>query len=76
MIGLRHLKIHRLSMLRRTCKDVTRLVLQAQDRPLPWIDRVAVRLHMLVCEACPRFLSQVRLMSQAMDRWRHYRDEE
>ena len=63
-------------MLRRTCKEVTRLVLQAQDRQLPLIDRVAVRLHMVICDACPKFLAQVGLMRKAMDQWRHYRDRE
>lgn len=63
-------------MLRRTCKEVTRLVLQAQDRQLPMIDRVAVRLHMVICDACPKFLAQVGLMRKAMDQWRHYRDRE
>jgi len=63
-------------MLRRTCKDVTRLVLQAQDRQLPFVDRVAVRVHMVICDACPKFLAQVGLMRKAMDQWRHYRDRE
>ena len=63
-------------MLRRTCKEVTRLVLQAQDRELPFIDRVAVRVHMFICDACPKFLAQVGLMRQAMDQWRNYRDRE
>jgi hypothetical protein len=63
-------------MLRRTCKEVTRLVLEGQDRPLGLVDRVAVRLHMLICDACPRFLAQVTLMRLAVDRWRHYRDAE
>jgi hypothetical protein len=63
-------------MLRRTCKEVTHLVLQAQDRRLPWIDRVAVRLHMLICDTCPRFLAQVGLMRRAMDQWRREREGE
>ena len=62
-------------MLRRTCKEVTRLVLQAEDRPLPLVERVAIRLHMVVCDACPRFLRQVAFMRQAVDRWRSYREE-
>jgi hypothetical protein len=73
---VRQLKIHRIPMLRRTCREVTRLVLQSQDRPLRLVDRIAIRIHMLICDACPRFLQQVGFMRQAIDRWRHYRDAE
>lgn len=62
-------------ILRRTCKEVTHLVLQAEDRQLPLADRIAVRLHMAACHACPRFLKQVRLMRSATDRWRKYSEE-
>lgn len=60
---------------RRTCRQVTELVLREEDATLPWHERVAVRLHMQICAACPRFLQQVRLMRQAMGRWRQYADE-
>lgn len=63
-------------MLRRTCKEVTHLVLQAEDEALPWHERLAVRLHMLACRACPRFALQVRLMRQASERWRRYSESD
>jgi hypothetical protein len=59
-------------LLMRTCKQVTHLVLQAEDRVLPLRERLAVRLHMVVCKACPRFADQVVLMRRASQRWRHY----
>jgi len=62
-------------ILRRTCKEVTYLVLQAGDTTLPLADRVAVRLHMYACRACPRFLKQVLLMRRASERWRRYTEE-
>jgi Putative zinc-finger len=61
--------------LNRTCQDVTRLVLERQDRELALTERVAVRLHMLICKACPTFAKQVDLMRGAMAPWRHYRDK-
>ncbi len=61
--------------LRRTCKEVTHLVLQAEDQALPLHERVAVRLHMAACHACPRFLKQVQLMRRASARWRRYSEE-
>jgi len=62
---------------RRTCRQVTELVLRQEELALPWHERVAVRLHMQICVACPRFLKQVRFMREAMGRWKQYaeRDE-
>ena len=62
------------NFLFRNCREVTRLVLAGEDRRLGWVERVAVRLHMQVCAACPKFSRQVALMRQAMPRWRAYRD--
>ena len=63
-------------MFRRTCREVTRLVLEGEERRLGWVDRTAIRLHLMVCEACPRFMRQVEFMRHAMGRWRNYRDAE
>ncbi len=62
---------------RRTCRQVTEMVLRNEDRALAWHERVAVRLHLQVCKACPRFLQQVKFMREAMGQWRGYaeRDE-
>ena len=59
----------------RTCKEVTHLVLQAEDKPLRLSDRVAVRLHMLICRACPRFVEQMIFMRKASARWRQHSEE-
>ncbi len=61
--------------LRRTCKEVTRLVLQGHDRPFTLAERVSLRLHWWACEGCTRFRRQSELMQQAAARWRAYRDE-
>jgi predicted anti-sigma-YlaC factor YlaD len=58
----------------RNCREVTALVLAGEDRRLGLVERVAVRLHMQICAACPKFSRQVALMRQAMPRWRAYRD--
>ncbi|MEY8875962.1 MAG: zf-HC2 domain-containing protein [Leptothrix sp. (in: b-proteobacteria)] len=54
------------------CREVTRLVLEGEDRQLPWPDRVRIRLHLSVCQACTNFTGQVRLMRRAMNQWRRY----
>lgn len=62
-------------ILRRTCKQVSRLIHQAEDSPLPLNERLALRLHLWACTACTRFTAQVKLMRAATARWRHYSDE-
>jgi hypothetical protein len=63
-----------MSFLNRNCREVTALVLARQERELGLVERLAVRLHLVICKACPRFARQVTLMQQAMPRWRAYRD--
>ena len=58
----------------RTCRDVTRLVLEGEDRALTLRERVAVQVHMWICAACPDFRRQVRFMRGAMGQWRRYRE--
>ncbi len=55
-----------------TCQEATRLVLQSEDRALRTSERLRLRLHMVICKACPRFVQQVQLMRQAMGRWQAY----
>jgi hypothetical protein len=58
--------------LMRTCRDVTRLVLQGEDRALSLSERLSIRLHMMICAACPQFRVQVKFMRKAMGRWAAY----
>ena len=61
-----------MSLLRRTCKEATALMVAREDRALPLVDRVALRLHLLICAACPRVERQVLTMRNAMRQWRNY----
>ena len=58
--------------LQRTCKEVTALVIAREDRALPWRERLALRLHMVICAACPTFERQVFTMRNAMEEWHNY----
>jgi hypothetical protein len=40
-----------------------------QDGEMPLRQRVAVRLHLLFCEACTRFVRQLRFLRAAMRRY-------
>lgn len=59
--------------LRRTCQQATQLMLQAQDgQPLSWPDRLALRLHLAACDACPRVRDQLAFMQRATAQWRRH----
>ncbi len=60
--------------LQRSCKQVTALVIAREDRDLPWQERLAVRMHMAICVACPIFERQVFTMRNAIRQWRQYEE--
>ncbi len=62
--------------LQRTCRDVAALLVAQEDRRLGLADRLALRLHQAVCEACPKFERQLLTMRNQMRRWRAYTGEE
>jgi hypothetical protein len=59
---------------RRTCKEVSSLLIAREDRALPWAERIALRLHLAACDACPKFERQVLTMRHAFARWRGHVD--
>ena len=58
--------------IKRSCREVTALVIAREDRELLWADRLAMRLHMTICAACPKFERQVLVMRNIMKPWRNY----
>ena len=62
--------------IRLTCRDATRLVLAGEDRRLTAGERVRLRLHLLVCRLCPRFVRQVDFMRRALGQWKHYAERD
>lgn len=62
--------------LRRTCKQAAALLIAREDRPLPLADRVALRLHLAACRACPVFERQLLTLRTTLGRWRHYAENE
>jgi hypothetical protein len=53
-----------------SCKDVSRLVSQREDRPLTRWQDFRLRMHLAVCDACSRFEAQVRFVRRAVRAWR------
>jgi predicted anti-sigma-YlaC factor YlaD len=52
-----------------TCKQTARLVSLSYDKRLSWRERLGVRLHLLVCDACRNFGRQMRFLRAAARRF-------
>lgn len=48
------------------CKHATQLASRALDQRLPFRQRVALRLHLLMCDACTQCVRQLHLMRRAL----------
>jgi hypothetical protein len=51
-----------------SCKEATQLVSQGLDRRLGLCERVALRLHLLICDGCTHFRKQATFLRKAMRR--------
>ena len=49
-----------------SCKEVTRLMSQGQDRRLQLGERVALRLHFAICQGCRNVNAQLQFLRTAM----------
>jgi predicted anti-sigma-YlaC factor YlaD len=41
------------------CQDVSQKISQSMDGPLPLLQRLAIRIHLMMCRYCARFLLQL-----------------
>jgi hypothetical protein len=61
--------LHRLTHML-SCKEVSRLLSQGEDRRLTLPERLKLRLHLRVCSACTRFARQIAFLRAALRRYR------
>lgn len=48
------------------CHDMTRLISQSQDSPLPLGTRMKMRLHYWICAWCKRYCDQIHFVRKAL----------
>jgi hypothetical protein len=53
------------------CKEASQIISQSLDKPLLWSDRMKLKFHLLICDACTRFIQQMRLLTTAIKQLRH-----
>jgi hypothetical protein len=58
-----------------TCKDVSKLVSESLDRKLPLSQRMAVRLHIMMCRMCRAYQKQTLLLRNAVQAYAHSLDK-
>ena len=49
-----------------SCKETTRLLSQGEDRKLAFGERLALRLHLAICNGCRNVKAQFRFLRLAM----------
>ena len=59
-----------------TCRQVSHLVSEEQDRRLGWLERWRLRVHLKVCEGCRHFHDNMQFMRKAVRRHPLLRDQD
>ena len=62
--------------LMRTCREVAALLVAREDRALGLADRLALRMHMAICDTCPRFERQMLSLRNSLQQWRNYTESD
>lgn len=53
-----------------SCRQASRLMSAKLDRELSSLERIALRLHLSICDACPKVIRQLDLMRRSVREWR------
>lgn len=53
-----------------TCKQASQLISQSLDHPLSLSNRIQLRFHLFICDACSRFRKQLKQIGIALQRMR------
>jgi hypothetical protein len=56
-----------------SCQQASELLSQAQERPLGWVERNTLLLHLMMCDGCRNFQKQLGFIRTAVH---HLRDKE
>jgi hypothetical protein len=51
-----------------SCNQTTHLLSEAQDRQLDFRERLALKMHLLICQGCSNYRTQMDFLRQACDR--------
>ena len=63
-------------LLNLPCQGMTRLGSEALDRPLNRVERAALWSHLVYCAPCRRYVRQIKILGQAVNRLAGHRETE
>jgi hypothetical protein len=52
--------------MRLSCREASRLISRGMDGRLSIAERIALRLHVRICDACTRFTAQLKFLRRAL----------
>jgi hypothetical protein len=55
-----------------TCKQASELISQSLDQRLSWYNRLKLRMHLSICDACTQFSRQLGRLRAAIKNWVSY----
>ncbi|MDD5336490.1 MAG: zf-HC2 domain-containing protein [Rhodoferax sp.] len=58
------------------CRQASRLISEAQERPLSLPEKISLKMHVLMCSGCKNFSLQVPFLSEAMRAYASGKNEE
>jgi hypothetical protein len=53
-----------------SCREASRLITARLDRPLGPMERLGLRLHLRICDACPKVVRQFDLIRRSVQELR------
>ena len=53
-----------------SCRQASRLISAKLDRELTSLERIALRLHLTICDVCPKVIRQFDQMRRSAREWR------
>jgi hypothetical protein len=59
-----------------TCREATRLLLEDEDHEIAPAERLALQVHVKICFAGERFVSQLNFMRRATRAWRRHAESD
>jgi predicted DNA-binding ribbon-helix-helix protein len=52
-----------------SCKEITHLLSEAQDRKITLSERVNLEMHLAICKGCKNFKNQMSFLREACQRY-------
>lgn len=52
-----------------TCEEASRLISESMDHNSPFLERLNLKMHLLMCKICPTYMRQLHLLRQILRNW-------